>query len=77
VPFPFSIIAIIAVFLTINYYIRKRQLRQMGLGSAGGFSSFFGQRGSVNYYCSNCGTKHNQKSCPNCGSKLKRVGFEE
>jgi hypothetical protein len=23
----------------------------------------------------NCGTKHNQISCPNCGSKLKKAGF--
>lgn len=77
VPFPFSIVVIIAVFLFINYYIRKRQLRQMGLGTGGGFSSIFGQQRGVSYYCMNCGTRHNQKSCPNCGSKLKRVGFEE
>ncbi len=29
---------------------------------------------SVNYYCMNCGAKHNQVSCPRCGSKMKRVG---
>jgi hypothetical protein len=74
VPFPFSIVAIIAVFLTINYYIRQRQMRKMGM-SGGGFSSMFGQQRGVQYYCINCGTRHNQTSCPNCGSKLKRAGF--
>jgi hypothetical protein len=23
----------------------------------------------------NCGTKHDQSSCPNCGSKLKKAEF--
>jgi hypothetical protein len=35
----------------------------------------FRSQSSVNYYCINCGTKHNQASCPNCGSKLKKAGF--
>jgi Zn finger protein HypA/HybF involved in hydrogenase expression len=28
----------------------------------------------VNYYCMNCGTKHNDRECPKCGSKMKRIG---
>jgi type III secretory pathway component EscV len=75
-PFPFDIIAIIAVFLSINYFIRQRQMRKMGLNAW----SFFGSaqdsgKQVVNYYCINCGTKHNQAACPNCGSKLKKAGF--
>ncbi|HKG87762.1 MAG TPA: hypothetical protein VKA95_05500 [Nitrososphaeraceae archaeon] len=25
-------------------------------------------------YCMNCGKEHNEITCPNCGSKAKRVG---
>jgi hypothetical protein len=75
-PFPFDIIAIIAVFLSINYFIRQRQMRKMGLNAWSFFGSAAGPgKQSVNYYCINCGTKHNQAACPNCGSKLKKAGF--
>ncbi len=55
--------------------------RQMGGrggygGSFFGGGGMFGQRdGGISYYCMNCGTKHNQISCPKCGSKLKKAGF--
>ena len=75
-PFPFDIIAIIAVFLGINYFIRQRQMRKMGLNAWSFFGSSAGPKNqSVNYYCINCGTRHNQAACPNCGSKLKKAGF--
>jgi hypothetical protein len=75
-PFPLDIIAIIGVFLSINYFIRQRQMRKMGLNAW----SFFGtgqatEKQGVNYYCINCGTKHDQAACPTCGSKLKKAGF--
>jgi hypothetical protein len=75
-PFPYDIIAIIGVFLSVNYFIRQRQMRKMGLNAW----SFFGSpsasgKQNINYYCMNCGTKHNQTACPNCGSKLKKAGF--
>ncbi len=75
-PFPFDIIAIIAVFLSINYFIRQRHMRRMGLNAWSFFGSAPGSdKQGVNYYCMNCGTKHNQAACPNCGSKLKKAGF--
>ena len=75
-PFPFDIIAIIAVFLSVNYFIRQRQMRKMGLSAWSFFGSSLGAKNQgVNYYCINCGTKHNQASCPNCGSKLKKAAF--
>jgi len=76
-PFPFDIIAIIAVFLSINYFIRQRQMRKMGLNAWSFFGSSTGppKNQGVNYYCINCGTRHNQASCPNCGSKLKKAAF--
>ncbi len=75
-PFPFDIISIIGVFLSINYFIRQRQMRKMGLNAWSIFGSAQGSgKQGVNYYCINCGTKHNQAACPNCGSKLKKAGF--
>jgi rRNA maturation endonuclease Nob1 len=48
----------------------------MGLNSWSFFGSSPGSANQgVNYYCINCGTKHNQAACPNCGSKLKKAGF--
>jgi len=69
IPFPYSLPIIIAVFILLSFYVRKRTLRRMGMSGA----SMFGYN-SLNYYCMNCGTKHNQASCPKCGSKMKRVG---
>jgi rRNA maturation endonuclease Nob1 len=75
-PFPFDIIAIIAVFLSMNYFIRQRQMRKLGLNAWSFFGSAVGPKSqSVYYYCINCGTRHNQAACPNCGSKLKKAGF--
>ncbi|HYJ02999.1 MAG TPA: hypothetical protein VEW92_12380 [Nitrososphaeraceae archaeon] len=70
VPFPYSLPIIIGVFLLLSFYIRQRQFKKLGLSSA----TMFGNSSSVNYYCMNCGAKHNQVSCPRCGSKMKRVG---
>ena|ERR1051325_6993890 len=72
-PFPVSVIAMIGVFVFMSYVIRKRQMQRMGL-TGSGFSAFGPSKG-VSYYCTNCGTKHNQASCPHCGSKLKKAEF--
>ena len=29
----------------------------------------------VKYYCMNCAYEHREIACPNCGSKMKRVGL--
>lgn len=29
----------------------------------------------VKYYCMNCVYEHREIACPNCGSKMKRVGL--
>ena len=70
-----SLIAMIAVFIGMNYFIRQRQMRKMGMrgGSFFGGGSMFGQR-TIDYYCISCGTKHNERAYPNCGSNMKRVG---
>lgn len=79
-PFPFSLVAIIGVFLAMNYFIRQRQMRRMGMSGGGffgrGSGTMFGQRG-IKYLCIMCGAKHNGGSCPRCGSKLKKASFED
>jgi hypothetical protein len=74
-PFPISLVVIIGVFILINFYMRSRMTRRMGIegGGTGMFGSMFGDN-SLNYYCMSCGTKHKEAACPKCGSKMKRVG---
>jgi hypothetical protein len=81
VPFPVSLLAIIGIFILLNFYMRNRMLRKMGMGIGGMFgsissssSSMFGDS-SVKYYCMSCGTQHKQTSCPKCGSKMKKIGW--
>ena len=80
-PFPLSLVAIIGVFIAMSYYIRRRQMRRMGMmGSntgGGGFGSLFGGSGAggVNYVCIACGQRFKGGSCPRCGSKMKRADF--
>ena len=79
VPFPLSIAAIFGVFILLNFYMRKRMMRRMGMGGGVGMfgsvssSSMFGDS-SLKYYCMSCGMKHKEAACPKCGSKMKRVG---
>ena len=81
-PFPLSLVTIIGVFLAMNYYIRRWQMRRMGMmsGSAngGGFGSLFGGSGGgggVSYACIVCGQRFKGRECPRCGSKMKRADF--
>ena|ERR687887_861573 len=76
VPFPMSLVAILGVFILLNFYMRKRMMNRMrrgGVGMFGSMSSMFGDN-SLKYYCMSCGTKHREVACPKCGSKMKRVG---
>jgi hypothetical protein len=77
VPFPFSLVAMIGIFILLSFYMRKRMMSRMGgrggVGMFGSMSSMFGEN-SLNYYCMSCGTKHREAACPKCGSKMKRIG---
>lgn len=77
VPFPVSLFAIFGVFIMLNMYMRRMMIkRNERMGVGGMFGSMFGgsQSSSLKYYCMNCGVQHRQIACPNCGSKMKRVG---
>jgi hypothetical protein len=81
VPFPVSLLAIIGILILLNFYIRNRMLRRMGMGIGGMFGSLSSSSSSmfvdssVKYYCMSCGTQHKQTSCPKCGSKMKKIGW--
>ena len=77
--FPLSLILFLLAFVLIQIvrgYIRQR--KEGGIK----FRNFFSPQSSsmygfkpVNYYCMSCGTKHNDRECPNCGSRMKRIGW--
>ncbi|MFZ0220095.1 MAG: hypothetical protein WB988_26850 [Candidatus Nitrosopolaris sp.] len=77
VPFPVSLLAIFSVFIMLNLYMRRIMIKRMGgIGGGATFGSMFGsnQNTLLKYYCMSCGTQHRHIVCPNCASKMKRVG---
>ena len=79
-PFPFDLISIAGLFVLMTYLRGMREMKRFG-GTGrirdlfGSFSSSMsGQSKPLRYYCMNCGKEHNEITCPDCGSKAKRVG---
>lgn len=74
IPFPMSFIAFIGVFILIQF------VRRYLASGNNQFGGFFGQPSSmlgfnpIKYYCISCGHQHNQRACPMCGSKMKKLG---
>ena len=76
-PFPYDFISVLGLLVLINI-----------LRASGGIKGIRGMFGSVSqsipdnshqyralkYYCMNCGKEHKDVTCPNCGSKVKRIG---
>ena len=79
-PFPFDFVAAIGALILINFFrMRGMMKRYGGMGRMkdlfGSLSSRSGnQNRPLKYYCMSCGKEHNEIACPNCGSKMKRVG---
>ncbi len=74
-PFPISLGVLIAVIIGLSMYRRKQLMRRMGQSQGSFFGGGFSSPKGVEYYCMSCGIKHNNAACPNCGSRMKRVGF--
>ena len=70
-PFPFGLIAAIAVFAVYPLVLRNRAMRKMGNTGMGAGS--FGQ--SFKYVCLACSNRFKGAICPRCGSKMKRAEF--
>jgi hypothetical protein len=85
-PFPWSLAAVIGLFLLLDSYLIRKASRRMRNGYSENsvfdslLSLFNSGRGrmannpSLKYCCISCGVQHKQISCPKCGSKVKRVG---
>jgi hypothetical protein len=81
-PFPYDFFSVIALFILINF-LRDRSILKR-YGGTDGIRDLFGSLSSsmsgndqsrpLKYYCMNCGKEHREIACPNCGSKMKRVG---
>jgi hypothetical protein len=79
-PFPMSLVVIIAVFVLLNFYMRRKLMQRTRPRERGRFSSVSStftaeESPSLKYSCMNCGTQHKDISCPNCGSKIKKVVY--
>ena len=78
-PFPLNFIFVLALFILVNFLrVRSVMKRYGGMGRIkdmfGSLSSDSYQYRPLKYYCMNCGKEHREIACPNCGSKMKRVG---
>jgi hypothetical protein len=79
-PFPVSLIVALGAFVLLNFIRTRRMLKKAGVDIKGLFRSFSsasmggGQYNPIKYYCMSCGKEHKEIACPNCSSKMKRVG---
>src|SRR5713226_4995077 len=75
-PWPFGLMAALAIFIVFPLFLRNRALKRMGgYGGEPGGGGFFGQSQGVKYICLTCSNKYKGGSCPRCGSKMKRADF--
>jgi hypothetical protein len=79
-PFPVSLLVALGAFLLLNFIRTRRMLKRAGVDIKGLFRSLSsasmngGQYSPIKYYCMSCRKEHKEIACPNCGSKMKRVG---
>jgi hypothetical protein len=79
-PFPISLLVALGAFVLLNFIRTRRMLKRAGVDIRGWFSSLSstslagGQYNPIKYYCMSCGKEHREIACPDCGSKMKRVG---
>ena len=80
-PFPVSLFVALGAFVLLNFIRTRRMLKRAGVDIKGLFRSLSSstsmggvQYSPIKYYCMSCGKEHKEIACPNCGSKMKRVG---
>lgn len=80
--FPLSLIVAFGLYALI-FYFRKEILKKRSIDANGtktlfdilSSSAFTSELGLLKYYCMCCTKEHRESMCPNCGSKMKRVGI--
>ncbi len=77
-PFPISFVVYLGVFLILSFVRTRLRLKKMGISMKSLFkrssSVINGGSTTVKFYCMSCGKEHKEIACPECGSKMKRVG---
>jgi len=82
-PFPYDFISVFGLFILVNLFRTRSLMKRHGVGMRDGIKELFGSLSSylsgnqsrpLKYYCISCGREHNKIACPNCGSKMKRIG---
>ncbi|MGA7543957.1 MAG: hypothetical protein WBW34_12925 [Nitrososphaeraceae archaeon] len=80
-PYPYDFISLAGLFVLMVYLRSRNEMKR--LGGKYGIKNLFGsfsspksgdQNRPLKYYCMSCGKEHNEIACPDCGSKMKRVG---
>ena len=82
-PFPYWLVLFIAIILVITAVIGTTKRGNWIVGATfnnneqdgNNYADTANNKIRVNFYCSNCGNKHSEIFCPNCGSNVKRVTF--
>lgn len=78
VPFPLSLLTLFLAIIGIDYVRIRQVMKKIGISDIREmFRSFLNPQAGydlLKYFCMNCRTEHREISCPNCGSKMKRVG---
>ena len=78
-PFPYDLASILGLFVLINFLRGRSIMKRYGVKDMfGSYSSSSMSRNDqsrpLKYYCMNCGKEHMEIACPNCGSKMKKIG---
>ena len=80
-PFPYDFISLFCLFVLITFIRMRSMMKKYGVtgGVKDMFSSLSSSMPDNNQYrpvkCYwGCGKEHREIACPNCGSRMKRVG---
>jgi hypothetical protein len=81
-PFPYDFISVLGLLILANFLRVRSVIKRHG--GTGGIKDMFRSLSSsmpgnnqyrpLKYYCIGCGKEHKEIACPNCGSKMKRIG---
>jgi hypothetical protein len=75
--FPYDLVSIIILFILINLWRgRKLMKKYVGISGIRDLLSTLSANNDrpLKFYCMSCGKEHREPACPNCGSKMKRIG---